>query len=79
MGEQIRERARTLIAGFKDRGGCDFINDFSEKFPIAIVLDLLGLPTERMAQLLYNLGEGLQDSGWDGSARSEAVSVCLQG
>jgi cytochrome P450 len=52
MGERIRERAKTLIAGFKDRGECDFIDDFSEKFPIAIVLDLLGLPLERMSQLL---------------------------
>jgi cytochrome P450 len=52
MTDGIRGRARTLIAAFKDRGECDFINDFSEKFPIAIVLDLLGLPLERMPQLL---------------------------
>ena len=52
MGERIRERAQTLIARFKDRGECDFVQDFSEKFPIAIVLDLLGVPLERMPQLL---------------------------
>jgi cytochrome P450 len=52
MGERIRERARTLIATFKDRGSCDFVNEFSEKYPINIVLDLLGLPQERMAQFL---------------------------
>jgi cytochrome P450 len=49
---KIRERAKTLIAGFKDRGSCDFVNEFSEKFPINIVLDLLGLPQERMQQFL---------------------------
>jgi len=52
MGERIRERAKTLIAQFKDRGECDFVNEFSEKYPINIVLDLLGLPQERMAQFL---------------------------
>jgi cytochrome P450 len=49
---QIRERARALIATFKDRGECNFVTEFSEKFPINIVLDLLGLPQDRMQQFL---------------------------
>jgi len=52
MSERVRARARTLIAGFRDRGACDFVNEFSEKYPINIVLDLLGLPQERMAEFL---------------------------
>jgi cytochrome P450 len=52
MDARIRERARTLVAKFKDHGTCDFVDEFSEKFPITIMLDLLGLPLERMAQLL---------------------------
>src|SRR3546814_13211631 len=42
LKDQVRERARNLIATFKDRGECDFVNEFSEKYPINIVLDLLG-------------------------------------
>src|SRR3546814_124926 len=41
LKDQVRERARNLIATFKDRGECDFVNEFSEKYPINIVLDLL--------------------------------------
>lgn len=48
LRDQLGERADTLIAGFADRGHCDFIKEFSQKFPIFIVLDLLGLPQERV-------------------------------
>lgn len=44
LRDGIRERAQVLIAKFKDRGTCDFVDEFSEKYPINIVLDLLGLP-----------------------------------
>jgi cytochrome P450 len=65
MTEQIRERARTLLDTFKDRGQCDFINEFSEKYPIAIVLDLLGLPQDRMQQFLTWEKEMLHTDDWE--------------
>ena len=52
LSEQIRERARNLIAKFRDRGECDFLADFSVGYPVNIVRDLLGLPQERMQQFL---------------------------
>jgi cytochrome P450 len=52
MRDQLRLRARNLIAAFKDRGECDFIAEFSERFPIFVALDLLGLPYERVAEFL---------------------------
>lgn len=52
MRDTLRERAATLIAAFKDRGECDFVREFSQKFPIYIVLDLLGLPQERLDEFL---------------------------
>jgi cytochrome P450 len=52
LSDQIRERARDLIAKFKDKGSCDFIREFSEGYPVNIVLDLLGLPQERMQEFL---------------------------
>ena len=52
MKDQLRERATDLIDKFKDRGHCDFVNEFSERYPIYIVLDLLGLPQDRMGEFL---------------------------
>jgi cytochrome P450 len=48
----ISQRARELIAVFRDRGECDFIEDFAVAFPVSIFLDLLGLPQSEMKQFL---------------------------
>jgi cytochrome P450 len=71
MKEQVRERARALIATFKDRGECDFVTEFSEKYPIYIVLDLLGLPQDRMEQFLIWEKEMLHTNDWQ--VRGNAV------
>jgi cytochrome P450 len=52
MSQRMRERARALIGRFKDRGACDFIEAFSASYPTNIVLDLLGLPADRLPQFL---------------------------
>lgn len=64
MKAQVQERARALIDQFKDRGEVDFIAEFSEKFPIYIVLDLLGLPQDRMQQFLVWEKEMLHTNDW---------------
>jgi len=46
---------------------------------LLVYRDADSVPLTHAAEFFALLGEGLQDSGWDGSARSEAVSVCLQG
>ena len=69
--DQIRERARSLIAAFAERGHCDFIGEFSELYPINIVLDFLGLPQERMREFLHWEHDILHNNDW--GARSEAV------
>lgn len=71
LKDGIRERAQTLVAQFKDRGGCDFIAEFSEKYPINIVLDLLGLPQERMPEFLKWEKEMLHTNDW--AVRGNAV------
>ncbi len=71
MKEQVRERARVLIDRFKDKGECDFIAGFSEKYPIFIVLDLLGLPQERMGEFLVWEKEMLHTNDWE--VRGNAV------
>lgn len=71
MKDQVRERARTLIASFKDRGHCDFIGEFSEKYPIYIVLDLLGLPQDRLPEFLAWEHDILHTNDWE--TRANAV------
>lgn len=71
LRDQVRERARALIHKFKDRGSCNFIDEFSEKYPINIVLDLLGLPQDRMAEFLVWEKEMLHTNDWE--VRGNAV------
>ncbi len=49
---KVRERARELIAKFKGKGECEFVQDFAILFPITIFLEMVGLPVERLAQFL---------------------------
>jgi cytochrome P450 len=49
---EIAERARGFIAGFRDRGHCEFIAEFALLFPISIFLDLIGLPQDRLHQFV---------------------------
>jgi cytochrome P450 len=52
LDEKVRLTARDFIAEFKNDGECEFMRDFAMRFPIAVFLDLMGLPQERMAQFL---------------------------
>lgn len=52
MRDDLRERAIRQIETFVNRKSCEFVRDFSSKYPIFIVLDLLGLPQERMEEFL---------------------------
>lgn len=71
MKEDLRTRATNLIEKFQSRGECDFVNEFSERYPIYIVLDLLGLPQDRMAEFLAWEKAMLHSNDW--SVRSEGV------
>lgn len=52
LEDKVRKAAREFIANFKDRGECEFMNEFALRFPIVVFLDLMGLPRERMEQFL---------------------------
>ena len=52
LEDKVRDRAQSLIDSFKDRGEVEFIKTFATPFPVTIVLDLLGLPEERMGEFL---------------------------
>lgn len=49
---KVRNYARHYIALFKDRGHCEFMSEFAFKFPIAVFLELMGLPQDDVEQLL---------------------------
>jgi cytochrome P450 len=52
MTEGLQNRAKTLISSFADKGTCDFIADYAEKFPTGTFLDLFGLPEELLPEFL---------------------------
>lgn len=52
LDQVVRDRARSLIAAFKDSGRCDFVQDFAVPFPVSIFLDLFGLPQDQVGQFL---------------------------
>src|SRR3546814_14336155 len=52
LDEKVRIYARDYIDQFKDRGSCAFMGEFAFKFPIAVFLELMGLPQEDVEQLL---------------------------
>ncbi|MDB6061720.1 MAG: cytochrome [Verrucomicrobiaceae bacterium] len=49
---RVRELARLYIDQFKHRGECDFMQDFAFRFPIAVFLELMGLPMSNVEQFL---------------------------
>jgi cytochrome P450 len=52
MEENVRGRCVELVEGLKDRGECDFVRDFAQKYPTTIFLELFGLPTEDLDTFL---------------------------
>jgi cytochrome P450 len=68
---KVRTRAQHYIAIFKERGHCDFVQDFAVPYPVSIFLDLLGLPQEGMKQFLE--WEGSLIHAVDMQERADAV------
>ena len=85
MRDQLRDRADRLICSFKDRGECDFVKEFSQKYPIYIVLDLLGLrlrarrvrqPGHRAERGMTNRLRALRaERGWSQGDLAERLDV----
>lgn len=52
LEDPVRRYARQYIAKFKHRGSCEFLTDFAFRFPIAVFLDLMGLPQDQLETFL---------------------------
>lgn len=50
-GSEIRELTVSLIEGFKPRGECEFVSEFSLQLPLMIFLKIMGLPLEDLGYL----------------------------
>jgi cytochrome P450 len=48
----IGHRANEIIDRFRTRGECEFVRDFAVTFPVSIFLDLIGLPQDRLHELV---------------------------
>jgi cytochrome P450 len=46
--EPVRQICRELIAKFRDRGECEFVDEFAVPFPSYVFLDLMGMPRDRL-------------------------------
>ncbi len=47
LEDKVREAARRYIARFRDRGSCEFMQDFAFPFPVSVFLDLVDLPHDK--------------------------------
>lgn len=52
LDDRMRAYADRYVGAFRDRGNCEFMQDFAYKFPINIFLELMGLPQERVDEFL---------------------------
>jgi cytochrome P450 len=72
LEDKVRSRAVELIDGFIDRGSCDFMADFAQRFPTSIFLELLGLPVEELPMFLRWEDQILHGAAPDGEAPGSA-------
>ncbi|MAT50756.1 MAG: cytochrome [Porticoccaceae bacterium] len=59
----VRKAAQDCLATLKGKTESDFIQDFTFPFPVGVVLDLMGLPRERMAEFQQWENMILQNDG----------------
>jgi len=52
MEASVRKYAKVYIDKIKNKNSCDFVNEFAARYPIAVFLDLFGLPMDDVEQFL---------------------------
>ncbi|WP_417320113.1 cytochrome P450 [Emcibacter sp.] len=70
--EEARNLAVELIEGFRDRGKCEFIEEFAQQLPIIIFLRILDLPEEDRKPLLDSVNTNLRPASEEARAKSRA-------
>lgn len=72
----VKQACESLIAGFEDRGSCEFISEFGEMFPSHVFLDLMGMPKEKLPDFLEWERGMLRES--DPVKRGQAMLAVLE-
>ena len=72
----VREACDSLIAGFENRGSCEFISEFAARFPNNVFLSLMGMPLAMLPQFLE--WEQNQIRGDDESKRAEGAQAIFR-
>ena len=52
MQSEVRRRTRALIDSFIDKGGCDFVAEFSGKLPTGVFIQLMGMDEGRLEEFI---------------------------
>jgi cytochrome P450 len=52
LDARVHQRCVALVEPLVDRGRCDFLADFAQRFPTSIFMELMGLPQEDLEQFL---------------------------
>lgn len=80
MSSRVREHARHYIDRFKDTNGCEFVSEFAARFPIAVFLELFGLPMDEVDQFLAWEDSLLHEPDVDRIAQAvRAVKIYIMG
>ena len=65
LKDRVRALTVELIEGFREKGECEFVNDFAFRMPVSIFMDIVDLPKEdlpdllRWAQMVIHPGDDL--------------------
>lgn len=74
MEPRVRDRAAELVDALVGRGGCEFISDFSKKFPTQIFMMLMGLPIDQ-AEYMVDLSDAYLHAGDDETSQQRAMAA----
>jgi cytochrome P450 len=77
LDETIRQRAAELIEAFADRGSCDFMAEFAQRFPTTIFLELMGLPVEELDQFMAWEHDILHVGHGDESGQEKQIAAMM--
>lgn len=48
MEARMRAMAADIVAAVADRGECDFVHDVAARFPVAVFMEVMGLPLDKL-------------------------------
>ena len=74
LGEKARKLTNELLDGIYQDGECDFMTAVSRKLPIAIFMDMAGLPGSDTAMLLELVDEMIRPTKVDSNDSGEALA-----